>query len=130
MPSPSELEVAWLAGLLEGEGSFCKLVKIRRPKKKAPWKDPYIAVQLGMTDEDVVARAAALMGVTYQQRKTPQGRKMMYQCRAAGVRAEILMKLLRPWMGERRRKQIEDILEFKETVEAEKPEWPSKWEES
>ena len=43
------IDIAWLAGLLEGEGCF------RLDKGKYP------IIRLGMGDEDVVVRAASLM---------------------------------------------------------------------
>ena len=47
-----ETDLTWLAGLLEGEGSFLK----------APPSDPNCPrISLEMTDKDVVERAALLM---------------------------------------------------------------------
>lgn len=43
----------WLAGLLEGEGSFLK---------GPPSAPRYPVLSLQMTDEDVVARVAAMLG--------------------------------------------------------------------
>jgi hypothetical protein len=46
----SKVDIAWLAGLLEGEGSF-----MRGKRKDAP------GISLAMTDRDVVERAAKLL---------------------------------------------------------------------
>jgi hypothetical protein len=61
MPAPTagfpngatSAQLHWLAGLLEGEGSFLK------GPPSAP-RHPVLALQ--MTDEDVVARVAAMFG--------------------------------------------------------------------
>ena len=49
-----DTDVAWLAGLIEGEGSF--MVKRVRPDKE--WWG--LTIQIGMTDQDVIDRVAAL----------------------------------------------------------------------
>lgn len=92
----------WLAGLLEGEGSFVP------PPPSAP-NQP--AIQIAMTDEDVVARAADLFGVKYHswQRKN-SGHKVSYQAALRGGRAVEYMQKLYPLMGKRRQEQIHRAL--------------------
>lgn len=46
-------EIAWLAGLMEGEGSF--FLSQNQPK-----------MALLMSDEDIVSRAALLLGTTHR----------------------------------------------------------------
>ena len=92
-------DLLWLAGLLEGEGSF------------AAGTTPHI--NLGMTDRDVMERAARLQGCTLlgpYQRSAKH--KPMRQTTLAGERAILLMKELRPLMGCRRSKRIDDVLEW------------------
>jgi hypothetical protein len=48
-----DTELAWLAGLWKGEGSF---------KKPAPSAPNLPLVTVSMTDQDVIERAANLMG--------------------------------------------------------------------
>ncbi len=93
-------DLYWLAGLLEGEGSFMK-----GPPSKP--NAPYISLQ--MTDEDVVARAANLFQVGYQRTKNrkPGLWKASYMVQFRGSRAASLMRDLRPLMGVRRKSQIE-----------------------
>jgi hypothetical protein len=95
--SPSELH--WLAGLLEGEGSF-----LRGPPS-AP-RTP--AVQLTMVDLDVVERAAALLdsAVTVIPPRKAHWRTA-YLVRLGGPRAVEWMRRLRPFMGRRRQEQID-----------------------
>jgi hypothetical protein len=66
-----------------------------------------------MVDEDVVAKAAKLMGVSYHSFPLPSG-KIRYQLEIHGrARAGRIMGTLHASMGERRQSQIEDALAFK-----------------
>lgn len=95
-----ELELMWLAGLLEGEGSFLK----------GPPSQPHIPrISLQMTDGDVVSRAADLMQVGHKvkpRRRQNPNWKPVYQAVLTGKRAVALMKALKPHMGARRQTQI------------------------
>lgn len=98
-----ELTLHWLAGLLEGEGSFVAGVPANPTK-------PIIALQ--MTDEDVVAKVAAIFQVKYHRvdMSHEKGWRDTYRLRIAGKKAVSVMKLLRPLMGERRQGQIDKAL--------------------
>lgn len=87
----------WLAGLLEGEGSFLK------GSPSCP-RTPGVTVQ--MTDRDVIERVAKLFGVTYLTQQRGKW-KTAYRTTLRGARAVKLMKRLRPLMGERRKGQID-----------------------
>lgn len=99
-----DIDLAWLAGLLEGEGSFLA------PAPSAPNRP---VVVLAMTDEEVVRKAAALMGATYfhcrRDERNPTW-KPYWSVRLRGARAVQLMHLLRPYMGRRRQGQIDSAL--------------------
>ena len=91
-------DICWLAGLLEGEGSFVK------GPPSSP-SSPQISIE--MTDEDVIARAASLCGVRYHKSKRrKEAWKDSYHFRLRGAPAVTLMRRLEPLMGERRKKQI------------------------
>ena len=102
MPPPLEIsttDLHWLAGLLEGEGSFFP----------GPPSQPHLPViSIQMTDEDVMQRVGSLLG-----RKPCASRpkrvdwKTTYQVRLVGSRAVEWMQLLRPLMGGRRQVQID-----------------------
>jgi transcriptional regulator with PAS, ATPase and Fis domain len=101
----NENDLAWLAGLLEGEGSFLK----------GPPSSPHLPViQLHMIDEDVVDRVAKLFGrASYyreDKRRVTRGWRPAYQVQVKGRKAVELMKMLRPLMGRRRREQIDTAL--------------------
>lgn len=98
----TEAELAWLAGLLEGEGSFCKAM---------PSSPGQPVLQVVMTDEDVIAKAATMIGSRYyvSQPKNP-AHKTCYHLRVKGKRAIQVMELLHPHMGLRRQQQISEAL--------------------
>jgi hypothetical protein len=97
-----DTELYWLAGLLEGEGSFM------RPPPSSP-NQPVIGLQ--MTDEDVIEKVSSLVGVGYRRvRYNHPEWKPVYALQVRGGRAVRLMRELSPFMGERRRGQIDRAL--------------------
>jgi len=98
-----ESDLAWLAGLLEGEGSFMK---------GPPSESNLPRMRVQMTDADVIERAAHLMGVSAVSVKAAQvGWKDSFVAQVKGAGAVSLMRLLQPRMGQRRRGQIDAALE-------------------
>ena len=97
-------EAHWLAGLLEGEGSF-----LHGPPS-AP-NSPRIALE--MIDADVVERAANLLHVNYiyrGHRHPERGWKPSYRIALKGVDGVRMMLALRPLMGSLRQSQIDGAL--------------------
>ena len=102
-------EIHWLAGLLEGEGSFIWHQGQRdqgRPR-----------IQLQMTDLDVMERACALLGSplcgpynSKQKKVDGTSKKETYYTALSGSNAAGWMMTLFTVMGERRKSQIEPIL--------------------
>lgn len=99
LPNMSGLELPdsyeWLAGILEGEGSFFM--------RQDAYPHPVCVV--AMTDEDVIVRAAVLMGGTYLLVTRPF-RKPIYRCSIGSGRAANLMQRIYPLMSTRRQGQI------------------------
>ena len=93
------LDLAWLAGLFEGEGS----VSINGKS---------LTVRIKMTDEDVVMRAAAVMGAKIYSAPTPKktARKPTWIAQAKGSIAAGVIMTLYPWLGIRRREQARRAL--------------------
>lgn len=96
-------ERAWLAGLLEGEGSFTTTQAGGRS---------YPVIALKMCAEDVVRRVAGLMGAQWVNRHEPVDRRwrVTFATGLSGARAAGWMRELRPQMGERRRMAIDAAL--------------------
>jgi hypothetical protein len=103
-------DVAWLAGFLEGEGSFEWRTDRRPGRGRFGW--PVVAVST--SDEDVIRRAADLMSVRavtkYHVNGNHLGKKQMYKAVAYGGHAEDIMRIILPYMGERRAGRIREIL--------------------
>jgi hypothetical protein len=95
-------ELHWLAGLLEGEGSFM----VGPPSSP---RMPLIAVH--MTDEDVMVRLGRIFErkVHVVRPRNPRWRTS-YLVRVTGGHAVRWMRLLRPLMGARRQGQIDRAL--------------------
>ena len=95
--------LSWLAGLLEGEGTFGL-------NGKAPRAYPVISVE--MCDFDVVSRAANVLGAASVQLREPDEARwnLTYVAAIVGKRAAEWMRTLRPCMGLRRGAAIDAAL--------------------
>jgi hypothetical protein len=96
-----DCQLAWLAGLFEGEG-YLGLSHEGRPQ-----------IQLGMTDEDVVNRACKIAGVGYvkvRPRLTKGGKQMWYWTVGRCEEAAQIIELMLPFLGERRSKRAKEVL--------------------
>jgi hypothetical protein len=95
-------DLAWLAGLWEGEGTFMTGPPSRHHKP---------VMLLRMTDRDVVEQAAKLMDRTVSEiRRAQKHYKRVYGISLRGKFAVIWMIKLRSRMGKRRRSQIDRAL--------------------
>jgi hypothetical protein len=106
-------DLGWLAGLLEGEGSFSLVHYTDRRKGRHPCR--YGKVSLNMTDRDVVERVVSVTGLgrVWGPTRSPSRaqHKATYSWAIQGARkVEPLVTLLQPLMGERRRQQIDRVL--------------------
>ena len=102
----SDTELAWLAGLLEGEGAF---ILQRVPPTEREAARIRIKVSLQMTDRDVVEKVRDIVGLgTVRRAKTAKDHyKPTYQWQISAMGAvAALLQLLAPHMGMRRQQQI------------------------
>jgi len=110
----NDIDTAWLAGILEGEGHFGYNKRKYTLKSTGEVKffyDPYVHLQ--MTDKDVVYRVASLFKSksvrTYQDKRG--NRKLLYRVGCNGkIRLPSLLKSIFPHMGERRKTKITILL--------------------
>jgi len=103
----SEVDLGWLAGILEGEGCFA--INSYTP-----------IVQIEMTDEDVVHRVASVMERVIGRpvkvycgngsRLIATNRQETYAIKLCGDSARIVMSLIVRLMGKRRRQKIWQVL--------------------
>ena len=96
--------LSWLAGLLEGEGSFTSTCDARMRC--------YPVVSLTMCDAAVVFRAARILDAGPVRMREPErpGWQPTYTAKVAGARGADWMRTLRDVMGERRRAAIDAAL--------------------
>ncbi len=95
-------EIAWLAGLLEGEGSF-------------HIKDGCAHLQMQSTDKDVIRRATEVLSTKFHDSPCkPRGKdtyKPVWRLAVHGTRAISWMMTLYSLMGERRQTKIREVLD-------------------
>ena len=101
-------ELAWAAGLFEGEGSIVQYNNGGRP---------YLRLALRMTDEDVVRHFAvvaneSVLGPYDHQQNDGHVRKPVWVCHVNGTRAARVLELFWPYLGSRRRARATELLSF------------------
>ena len=106
LPSPDvhQTDALWVAGLLEGEGSFtCDSMNGKsRPRPR---------ISLQMTDEDVVKKVASILKCkVWGPYKKKEPRKPVWVCALTGMEAAAWMNLLKYYLGSRRKEQIDIAL--------------------
>lgn len=96
----TESQIAWLAGIYEGEGS-CAITNGRA-----------IRVEIVMTDQDVVDRIHTLTGLgsvhTVPQRT--EKHKQAYRWSIGSVDAINFLQAIMPWLGDRREKRATEAI--------------------
>lgn len=100
------VDLAWLAGLLEGEGYFCAASGGNNTK-------PLPRIVLSMCDEDIVQRAATLMNSKASPPQMfpsrPNNKPICTTTKTGREAADLMIQLL-PFMGARRAAQISAVL--------------------
>lgn len=115
---PTELELAWISGIWEGEGCWgYKKPRVRNYSNgKTYTQNPELRMSIQMTDEDIVDRVAKIMdnrGVTYTHvpSKKEKGWKPLYTFSITGKSAVLWTNLMISYLGKRRIEKIETIYE-------------------
>jgi hypothetical protein len=99
-------EIAWAAGLFEGEGSIYLTSRDLLPR-----------LRISMTDKDVLDRFCAAVSAgsvagpyAGNGSKTPTGRKLMYVWQANGIAdCSRILDAFWPYLGERRRAKANEL---------------------
>lgn len=109
--SERNIDIAWAAGLFEGEGCITCL-------KPDGGRNPYarISLELGSTDLDVVERFASIVGVGNVVKRATKQRdhhKDLWRW-SIGSKNGVLhvLDLLRPHLGSRRSKASDDAIAY------------------
>lgn len=116
---PTELELAWISGIWEGEG--CWQYKKARDKYnhrngKTYTAKPEMLMSIQMIDKDIIDRVAKIMDnrtstFTHTPKKKAQGWKPLYTFSIRGKAAVLWTNLMNPYLGKRRIEKIETIYE-------------------
>ncbi len=85
------VDIAWLAGLLEGDGYFGQV-------RKCP------IIKLAMTAEDTVTRVASMWGSVVNHRRN------IWETTISGARSVSIMMTLYTFLGKRRREMVASII--------------------
>jgi hypothetical protein len=98
----TDLELGWVAGLMEGEGCFYS----KRTKSLVT------RIIVGSTDKDVLDKLASICGGKVGGPYLADKRvKPFWNWNIWGRKAYELMKLVRPLMGSRRQNKIDAVVE-------------------
>lgn len=106
----NEVEIAWAAGLFEGEGCVA-----RQPHHKVNGSGTYdyvsYVLKVAMTDEDVIHKLQRVLGGKVYTRKTVPDRKQAWTWQLA-QESEVLRiaRLFRPHMGLRRGADLDLVI--------------------
>lgn len=106
----NEVDTAWVAGLLEGEGCFSLYAPVGKARR--------VSVTCCMTDKDVIERLRTIVGAgnVYERKPRKDTWKPAWQW-SLTTRPEVmqLIEELYPYMGRRRREKMDEIREFHAT---------------
>lgn len=97
----SDIQIAWCAGVLEGEGTF-------RVSSRGG-----VQISCSMTDGDIIERLQGIMGGRYGTPSTTKGGKTLYPWHMS-MREDVVpwLEALHPHMGIRRGAKIQELLDY------------------
>lgn len=110
MPAKSAKQIAWLAGILEGEGYFMAADRTSRSK---------VMIAVRMTDKDIIQRVARIWDCFVQIKERSNLKwKTAYCAEIHGKKAIQWAMTVYCLMGERRQSRIREMITLwrKETV--------------
>jgi hypothetical protein len=90
-------EIAWLAGILEGEGTFT-------------FAGPTPTIKIGMTDKDTIEKVKKIIGEDNEISEDEYSNKTLYIYRVYGYKAISWMMTLYSFMSLRRKEKIKEII--------------------
>ena len=116
---PMETEVAWLAGIWEGEGCWTyKKGRTRTyPNGRVYVEKPHLKMVMSMTDRDIMERVGVIMDgrkITYSDggpAHKAAGQKPCYIISLQGEAAHRWTEIMLPYLGERRTQKYQFIKE-------------------
>ncbi len=97
-----EADWAWLAGLVDGEGSFnlLRTVATKKPHHSVTYKP---SLQIGMTDTKAIVKSADMLdSPVYHYGKTHKGERDEFRVSMQGRRLGTVLLRLLPWLSTKR----------------------------
>lgn len=104
-------DIAWAAGLFEGEGFFSQTMG---PPRKDGSRSCYPEVGLVSADEDVLRRFHAIIGIgtVYHRKPETQRHKETWGWQVSSIsRVSFVYALLKPYLGERRLARGQEVMD-------------------
>ena len=112
----TETDVAWIAGILEGEGYFGidNRSKDRYEVSKIP---PAPFIKVSMVDEDIIQRLSKLLDKSYfsPSRKTITGKQVYTLHVGEKEKVLFILQKILPYMGVRRSERITECISHLQT---------------
>lgn len=107
-------DLAWLAGLFEGEGSFSLLQANTYPIPRA---------KVSCTDKDVIEKIYRIVGFgSFFEAPQANGYKMQWQWQTASFEGfQAFVAMIWPWLCSRRQARATEIMEAMKTYYQERP---------
>jgi hypothetical protein len=117
----TETDIAWIAGLLEGEGYFG--IDDHQRNYKVSKSPPAPFIKISMVDEDIIQRLSKLLNKSYflPSRKTVTGKQVYTLYIGEKEKVLFVLQKILPYMGVRRGERITECIShlqaWKEWVE-------------
>jgi len=112
----TETDIAWIAGLLEGEGYFGidNRSKDRYETSKTP---PAPFIKISMVDEDIIQRLSKLLDKSHfsPSRKTVTGKQVYTLHIGEKEKVLFILQKILPYMGVRRAERITECISHLQT---------------
>lgn len=112
----TETDIAWIAGLLEGEGYF-GIDNRPKGKYKVSKTPPAPFIKISMVDEDVIQKLSNLLGKSYfsPSRKTVTNKQVYTLHLGEKEKLLFLLQKILPYMGVRRTERIRECISHLQT---------------
>src|SRR5262249_42311059 len=106
-------EIAWAAGLYEGEGTIVRIAKVGKNGGPSSW------MSIRMTDREPIEEMVRIFGGSFSDKvrvpsETAKGYKVKYGWRVSAWRDIIrVAEAIYPWLSPRRKAQVDAVMAFR-----------------
>jgi len=111
-----ETDIAWIAGLLEGEGYF-GIDNRSKKRYEVSNTPPAPFIKISMVDEDIIERLSQLLDKSYfsPTRKTVTGKQVYTLHLGEKEKVLFVLQKILPYMGARRGERIKESISHLQT---------------